>query len=455
ITGSTPVEERQEIFRKYQEKEIQVLSNCMVLCLDDETEILTSSGWVGSEEMTEDHLVANWDVDGSVFFAKPREVVRRPRRKDEPMVTCDTKTKFRVTGTHRMIHRSPGGKWIKSPAKDLVGIRTLLPVSGQARPFDMDVPASKKVSSSHSRRVARNAYHLRVREGFGRDESLKEARRRIDARESLSYTEPKNLSFDDCRFIGFWLGDGSKNDRLIRGGGEYTASQSKVYPKIIEWFDSVVNSIGLDSIKRDREGHFTWSFPRGTGFGSQSRSGLYRLEPYLDKGGTKLLWGLNEAQFDAFLEGLWYADVNHGKAENGYSYSGVIYSTRKGHLDLIQSVASVRGYKTSLGKTEGRKPNHNDLYALGFRKSTERGVVPGSASLEEDYRDEMVWSVKTETKNIITRYKGVVTVMGNTEGWDMPQAEVAVIARPTQSRGLFIQMAGRVLRPFPGKEKAL
>src|SRR5690606_30591396 len=42
-----------------------------------------------------------------------------------------------------------------------------------------------------------------------------------------------------------------------------------------------------------------------------------------------------------------------------------------------------------------------------------------------------------------------------TEGWDMPQAEVAVIARPTQSRGLFIQMAGRVLRPFPGKEKAL
>src|SRR5690606_38478513 len=152
---------------------------------------------------TEDHLVANWDVDGSAFFATPREVVRRRRRKEEPMVTCDTKTNIRITRRHRIIHRPRGGKWTKSPATDLVGGRTLLPVSGQARPFDMDVPASKKVSSSHSRRVARNAYHLRVREGFGRDESLKEARRRIDARESLSYTEPKNLSFDDCRFIGF------------------------------------------------------------------------------------------------------------------------------------------------------------------------------------------------------------------------------------------------------------
>jgi len=35
-----------------------------------------------------------------------------------------------------------------------------------------------------------------------------------------------------------------------------------------------------------------------------------------------------------------------------------------------------------------------------------------------------------------------------TEGFDMPQASAAVIARPTQSKGLFVQMAGRVLRPF-------
>jgi superfamily II DNA or RNA helicase len=35
-----------------------------------------------------------------------------------------------------------------------------------------------------------------------------------------------------------------------------------------------------------------------------------------------------------------------------------------------------------------------------------------------------------------------------TEGFDMPQASAAVIARPTQSAGLFVQMAGRVARPW-------
>ncbi len=42
-----------------------------------------------------------------------------------------------------------------------------------------------------------------------------------------------------------------------------------------------------------------------------------------------------------------------------------------------------------------------------------------------------------------------------TEGFDEPRAEVAVIARPTQSAPLYTQMVGRVLRPFPGKDSAL
>lgn len=54
---------------------------------------------------------------------------------------------------------------------------------------------------------------------------------------------------------------------------------------------------------------------------------------------------------------------------------------------------------------------------------------------------------------------GRVQVLSNcmvlTEGFDAPWAEVAVIARPTQSAPLYTQMVGRVLRPYPGKESAL
>jgi len=37
------------------------------------------------------------------------------------------------------------------------------------------------------------------------------------------------------------------------------------------------------------------------------------------------------------------------------------------------------------------------------------------------------------------------------EGWDCPQVSAIVLARPTKSRGLWRQMCGRALRPYPGK----
>lgn len=42
-----------------------------------------------------------------------------------------------------------------------------------------------------------------------------------------------------------------------------------------------------------------------------------------------------------------------------------------------------------------------------------------------------------------------------TEGYDVPDAEVVQMARPTQSLSLFLQMIGRVLRPSPGKLYAI
>ncbi|MEU2859897.1 DEAD/DEAH box helicase [Streptomyces mirabilis] len=54
---------------------------------------------------------------------------------------------------------------------------------------------------------------------------------------------------------------------------------------------------------------------------------------------------------------------------------------------------------------------------------------------------------------------GDIQVLANamllTEGFDAPWASCAVIARPTKSPGLYVQMVGRVLRPWPGKKDAL
>jgi DNA repair protein RadD len=49
----------------------------------------------------------------------------------------------------------------------------------------------------------------------------------------------------------------------------------------------------------------------------------------------------------------------------------------------------------------------------------------------------------------------LVTVDVVSEGFDIPAASIAILLRPTQSEGLYLQQVGRVLRPAPGKTHAL
>lgn len=65
-----------------------------------------------------------------------------------------------------------------------------------------------------------------------------------------------------------------------------------------------------------------------------------------------------------------------------------------------------------------------------------------------------------ERKAVLSDYRaGNTQILANcmvlTEGFDEPAADCVVLARPTKSQGLYIQIAGRVLRPYPGKGDAL
>lgn len=85
--------------------------------------------------------------------------------------------------------------------------------------------------------------------------------------------------------------------------------------------------------------------------------------------------------------------------------------------------------------------------------------------MESSWLKEEVWCVRTRTSNLITRRKGSVTFMGNTEGFDdeatmvdgdwADPLECIMLAKPTLSQSLFIQMVGRGVRPGPGKENCL
>lgn len=66
----------------------------------------------------------------------------------------------------------------------------------------------------------------------------------------------------------------------------------------------------------------------------------------------------------------------------------------------------------------------------------------------------------SDRRAVLTRFaRGQTQVVANcailTEGFDAPWCSAVVVARPTQSASLYVQMVGRALRPHPGKRDAL
>lgn len=83
------------------------------------------------------------------------------------------------------------------------------------------------------------------------------------------------------------------------------------------------------------------------------------------------------------------------------------------------------------------------LNARGIRSAFVDGKMPVRR------REEALASFAAKTIQVI------VNVYVLTEGWDVPETAVCVLARKCGATGTFLQMVGRVLRPAPGKERAL
>lgn len=121
-------------------------------------------------------------------------------------------------------------------------------------------------------------------------------------------------------------------------------------------------------------------------------------------------------------------------------------------MDAEADTAIARAYKEHAGDRQGIvfTPTVETAYAAqealckaGIRTAVVSGETKGDDRREiyEDFR--------------LGRLQAIANCMVLTEGFDAPWAEVAVIARPTQSAPLYTQMVGRVLRPWPGKKEAL
>lgn len=94
------------------------------------------------------------------------------------------------------------------------------------------------------------------------------------------------------------------------------------------------------------------------------------------------------------------------------------------------------------------------LFAVSVAHSREMVARFTAAGVVAEHLDGSMG--KTEREGILARLRsGATTLVSNvnvlTEGFDLPALEVIILARPTLSLGLYLQMVGRGLRPAPGK----
>lgn len=94
----------------------------------------------------------------------------------------------------------------------------------------------------------------------------------------------------------------------------------------------------------------------------------------------------------------------------------------------------------------------NRAHALALHQEFEQAGIPsGYVDGESPHEDR---------KSILRRHAdGDIRVLCSVDvlsyGWDQPSASCAILARPTKSIARYLQVAGRVLRPYPGKAEAI
>lgn len=454
LLGDTPSKERERLIDDFKKKKIRALVSVEVLCLDQETEILTSNGWCKMEEMNFDRLVACWD-NGKIFFAPPRSIVKRDRMLHEKMVTLKANAiDIRVTSNHRMVVYNGDSTETKIvPALSLVGKRANIPCHGEAIPSELLLinPITKKKINARIRSLK---YVYKNRDGLTDVKARELARVEVERKQSLFPKYAKDLTVSDCLLIGIWIGDGTKSC------GRYSVSQSYAYPDNIQLIQKLIDDCGICHSKRNcppatgtKYESIRWTFARGTGSKDQSRtSGYYKLEPFLDKDGADCLWGLNRDQFLSLIEGFWIADGLHHAKHSRDCITSVNYKL----LSTLQAIATCRGIRTTVRKIGNKNnPKHQCQYVFSWSSIKRIKTSKSRFQLEDGYRKEKVWCVTSETGTLVTRRNGKVAVVGNTTGFDAPNVDCVVLLRPTLSTGLYIQMLGRGMRPAPGKQNCL
>jgi superfamily II DNA or RNA helicase len=433
ITGNMARDNRSEVYSAFRDGKVSAMVTVAVLtegadfprcdtvvmarptrsqvlyCFDEDTELLTPSGWAGVHQIGRDTLVAAADphTPGVLRWEPVLDSVHRmvDIGGGEQMVTLDhPEINFRVTDTHRMIWapwapESPP-EWQVSPAGELVErmTPTVFPVSGTMSRFDglatvmsdgalVDGPAGRKmarVMGALTAMVAADPGHASENEVISDDPDV--------SRELVGVLGEAGVG---CR-----VNTETVRSRFGRRVPSVTADIDEGHPAVRWWEENIRSNL--------------------------SDSCLYYT--------TMGAFGVQEwAEFlNAFA-------ITSGQApEVPGMPGGYVFEIHDPRIaQWMSAMSAIRGWSCELNADYP----HNGNTALWITKRTEclvdfsfhgnrRSRAP-TLTRSPAKEGERVWCVQVLSSAVLTRRAGKTAVLGN------------------------CQMLGRSLRPYPGKTDAL
>lgn len=397
VTGDTPTPERDRILAAFKSGQLRAVTNMGVLttgfdapgidliamlrptksvglyCLDNETEILTSRGWLGIGEVKPGDVAASLCIeDMRGKWSRVTAYLERNMSYDEVWVEYDApRANFRVTGDHDLI------------------IST--------KRHDGGMGSFRKVPAVKAACYAEGVY----------------------LPTSVIIDQPGvPLTDAEIYFIGMIMTDGSFSSH------QATIYQSERYPDVISRIERCLDECGLawsksvNNIPSSFKSGFTrWRYSISAGKPKLGRqgTGFRHLMPFLDKDIAPGLMALSTAQFIVLLTAMHDGD---GLKQENVDYtprSWQICSARRNVIDRLQALASIHGMTANVrwdcGPSRKTPIGFVTITPKSWRKIGGTGNRPKIRV--EPATNEKVWCVQTETGTIVTRRRGKVTVMGN------------------------------------------
>lgn len=348
------------------------------MCLDLETEVLTSNGWKRHYEVNNGDLVASFNMsDNSISYDPCSDKVFRPLHESESMYSLTSPyMNFNVTNKHNLLvrPRSRGSfkKYQLVEAENVSEIKSHyeIPIAGYIN--NPDIPLE-------DHEIAFIAWFLS-------DGSKDKVTQRITINQSAAQPQYLHDSIIDC---------------IEKCGFKYKISRVKRKGDLSKYEDMVLYRVSYGN-------------PRGT---DKHLTGCSRLDLYLDKTLCDDLMKMSRRQLGVFLKYFNQGDGRKNVKANYIPRSlDITGGDNKILTERLQILCITNGYKCNVST---HHYNKNPIFNLHI-KDRDYACIKGSSEykhgnilLENDQRPDYVWCVSTKNGTLITRYNGKVTIMGN------------------------------------------